>query len=469
MVGGICNIVPDSDLEPLADMSTTEESPNARRSSLLKSAGGDAPTETVLPLQIAAAGDADRTGPARLLEPEPVPGQGLTSRVAPSQNGHGTAMSVQGSEPLRLPLGNGAAGPRTSNGMRDLQQDRVWMPRAAEPFARQQLSEFVELSHRLRVPSLADQLVIGEGEWISTTMIRATAVVICDSIYPGVTGRGHLIDLLMRGLVQPTTHQDVEDSDLVLPVITTDGRIFFDLSTSPNSGVYPEFRLIRVDDRPELWLPPEGAESYEPDGVDDYSGDQVAAIAPTRDLGAQPGKVMGAWPTKAATYELPRECAGPPEVAGTGALIWGSAAAIARGRSFLDADFIVSYAQRKSFGSVYDGDPNSTGLAVLAAKNLEIVVMLDPAMSSAFWIDVDPATGEPAAVLVIDLKGLASVTHAGVWAPLSLHSSAILAKRERERRHNGANAVPSSMAPPGPDFDDDDDDADSQPTTNGIS
>jgi len=44
-----------------------------------------------------------------------------------------------------------------------------------------------------------------------------------------------------------------------------------------------------------------------------------------------------------------------------------------------------------------------------AARNLEIVVLLDPSLGGGVWVDVDPDTGLPVAALAIGLPNLAQL------------------------------------------------------------
>jgi hypothetical protein len=282
------------------------------------------------------------------------------------RNGHGLAALPGVRDPALPSLANGSA-----NGTSKRTLGLLWLPRAAEPFARQQVREFAELAHRRRVPSLADHLAIGTGEWISTAMAQSIALVLCQRVYSGATSPEQLTDLLMECLADPGKRYDPEGSLFELPIVTHDGRILLDVSMSGDQGAQVEFRLIQAR---------HGA-------------------------------------------------GGSADVTGTGALICGPAVEIAGGRPFLDVDVMVSYARRKVFRHACEDDPGNAPQAMRAAEDLEVVVMLDPSARSAVWIDVDPVTGDPAAVLAIDLSGLNEAQQNGSWKPFSIREIVIPDKR----------------------------------------
>ena len=276
--------------------------------------------------------------------------------------------------------------------------ERPSLPRIAQPIARQQIYEFVELARRLRVPSLAGHLAIGAGEWISTAAARATAGKIATYVVSRMaaeqdeaTGQDQaggqetaadddqeaadnegahdlvvvpdqeqleyqdrIEQLLMRPLVVPRKQADAEDMQFTLPIVNANGGISLDVSTTADGAESPQASLVHVNEQLEMQAPQ--ASDIEPKGA-----------------------------------------------AATAAVIWGSAAAIAEGRPYLSVDALMSYARKEAFGEVYKGTPESAAQGMRAARNLEVVVLLDRAMGGGLWIDVDPDTGRPAAALAIEI------------------------------------------------------------------
>ncbi len=85
-----------------------------------------------------------------------------------------------------------------------------------------------------------------------------------------------------------------------------------------------------------------------------------------------------------------------------GVVIWGSVRVIAAGGRILDAETLVRFARWIVFRETYDASPASAILAMRLVRALEVVVIIDPAINGGLWVDVNPATGEPAATLLID-------------------------------------------------------------------
>jgi hypothetical protein len=240
---------------------------------------------------------------------------------------------------------------------------RSYLPAAARPIERQQLTEFVELAHRLRVPSLKAKLAIGSGEWISSAAARSAAFVISTYLLVGARDADEMTDTLMRPLVVPGERGDGKEIGVELPIAISHGRILIDTSMSAGGAQPAHFRLVRVNERPELW-------------PDQAQPDQTPAPGNSRE---------------------------PERSAGTAAVIWGSAAAIPGGHPYLSIDVLMSYARKNAFASVDDGSPASVERAMRAARDLEVVVLLDQAMGGGLWIDVDRESGQPAAVLALEL------------------------------------------------------------------
>jgi hypothetical protein len=212
---------------------------------------------------------------------------------------------------------------------------------------RLQLADFAELAHRHRVPALRDQPAVGYslGNGIAPAVVRAMATVLRSGLRPGLDlSQEHLTDVLMRGLlVVPAAATG--PTPLPLSFTSSCGRIRLAVSMSPAAGPPPATQFLRT-------------------------GDQSA----TR----------------------------------TAAVVCGSAAAVADGRPYLSLDALTSFARRQALRQ--DGHrarPHAAAQAMHTATRLEIVVLLDPARDRGIWVDVDPATGLPAAALAIDLTTLA--------------------------------------------------------------
>lgn len=118
-------------------------------------------------------------------------------------------------------------------------------------------------------------------------------------------------------------------------------------------------------------------------------------------LAARPGQADGGRGAGAPRVELVSDPAG----GGTGVLIWGQAAdvAAAAGGAVLDAGALVSWARQQAFGKIYTGEPDAAAAAVRAARGLEIVLLLDPAIGGGLWVDVDPLAQAPAATLLVEM------------------------------------------------------------------
>jgi hypothetical protein len=259
---------------------------------------------------------------------------------------------------------------------------RSHLPETARPIEYQQLTEFVELAHRLRVPSLKDKLAIGAGEWVSTAAARSAAYVISTYLLVGARDADEMTDKLMRPLLVVSLKQaDGEDIGVDLPIACSHGRILIDTSMSAGGSPPPHFRLVRVNERPELWpasSPPE-----------------TPTQADAADAGAR------------ADADAHAAGAEPDRSAGTAAVIWGSAAAIAGGHPYLSIEALMSYARKNAFASADDGGAASAEQAMRAARDLEVVVLLDQSMGGGLWIDVDRENGQPAAVLAVELHNAA--------------------------------------------------------------
>lgn len=118
-------------------------------------------------------------------------------------------------------------------------------------------------------------------------------------------------------------------------------------------------------------------------------------------LAAGAGRADGGPGAAAPRVELVSDPAGGR----TGVLVWGPAGdvAAAAGGALLDAGALVSWARQQAFGKIYAGQPAAAAAAVRAARDLEIVLLLDPGIGGGLWVDVDPAAQAPAATLLIEM------------------------------------------------------------------
>lgn len=93
-------------------------------------------------------------------------------------------------------------------------------------------------------------------------------------------------------------------------------------------------------------------------------------------------------------------------VAATAVVITGSARDVAvtlRTRR-LTGELLLTYARRAAWAAAYDGTPGAVKSAMGMMRGLEIVALADPAISGGLWVEIDPATQEPAATVLIDMR-----------------------------------------------------------------
>lgn len=129
-------------------------------------------------------------------------------------------------------------------------------------------------------------------------------------------------------------------------------------------------------------------------GLRGGSSNPVAEPAP-----APPGDDGDEQSDSLATASSPKDPT--REAFATGAVLCGSAAAIAVGRRILEADALLAYARRRIWEELYDGTPKSVIPALRALEALHVVLLLDPSIGGGLWVDVDPARQLPAASLLI--------------------------------------------------------------------
>jgi hypothetical protein len=337
--------------------------------------------------------------------------------------------------------------------------DRPGLPAAAQPALRQQLAEFVELSHRLRVPSLAGRLALDPGESITTTLVKAMAFVIRRHVYPGSPiSQEQLTEQLMRILVVPGQLGETDDMQLTLPLAISHGRISLDVSAAlaekkTAGSPQPRTRLVRAGDRPELCEPLAQVGTGSP-ARERGDGDGAAGSANAEDEGTSgPGPAAGSQPgngpaaangaggetradaggadgehhddqPESRTSAADSNASQAPEAdsadahdggsaevqsaVGTAALIWGPAAAIADGRRYLSTDALMSYARTQAFDQLYRHSAATAAQGMRAVRGLEVVVLLDKSIGGGLWIDVDPETGCASVALAIEVLDIVS-------------------------------------------------------------
>jgi hypothetical protein len=137
--------------------------------------------------------------------------------------------------PGAVPAGDGpGAGPAqpgsTPDPLAGLQAERdaadaERLRQVFEQAALRQLADFVELEHRLRVPSLAGNLDLGDGEYITLAVIKAAALIALNFV-PGFSDL-RVVDNLMKAMLLPRLLEDVEGS-IGLPLVRLHGGVSLD-------------------------------------------------------------------------------------------------------------------------------------------------------------------------------------------------------------------------------------------------
>ena len=260
------------------------------------------------------------------------------------------------------PAGNGRAGesPEGSGPAVPVAAGRRYVPPDVLESVRGQVADFADFTHRGRA-KLPDQLrALGSGGGITAQVVRKIAAeVIRAELAPwlGVDEQS-LCDSLMLSLVAPGELVELTRSQRASFVVTR-GQLMIDVSTAEVGNQKPVTHLVAL---------PARQAPAEPDA--DGSG---ARAAPA-DGGESP----------------------PPAAA----VIVGAAAVASR--PYLSLDRLMSHARRAVFEHVSSA-AHSTGGGLQAARQLEIVVLMEPALGGGLWIDVNPATSLPEAALAIAL------------------------------------------------------------------
>jgi hypothetical protein len=228
---------------------------------------------------------------------------------------------------------------------------------------RQQVGDFADFAHRSRIaPDPADALqALGCGGGITARAVETIADAL-DSTN-ALAGLGDnkqaRTDSLLLSLVAPEEPDQLTERQRQ-SFVSWRGRLALDVSMAPIEGE-PAIRVIRLGDDPGHQLP---------------AGDGQVSTASDADLTAP--------------------CA---------VVIVGSAAHIAGDRPYLSLDCLMTYARSKVYRSGgLSGAPPTPAAGLQAARNLEIVVLLDRWLDGGLWIDVDRANGRAAAALAIGLS-----------------------------------------------------------------
>jgi hypothetical protein len=278
--------------------------------------------------------------------------------------------------------------------------DRPRLARAAEPMVRQQLSEWVEIAHRSRVPSLSGRQGSDGSESISAAAVRAIARLACGYVHSD-SDEDAVADQLMRNLISPPQISAAQVMQQYPTVTISKKQLRLDLARveEEDDAATPHVELLRLPDQPELRPADLAAVTAGPGPATDTSDSDQAGDgqAEPEETGAGGGQEERGGRSGALVARVP----------GTAAIMWGPVAAIAAGHTYLSLDTIMAYARTRAFERARDQrhTPQAAALGMRAVRALEIVVLVSAGMRRALWIDVDPADGEPAAVTAIDLDG----------------------------------------------------------------
>jgi hypothetical protein len=264
--------------------------------------------------------------------------------------------------------------------------ERLPLPPAFRQELRMQLADFAERAHQKRLnPEGPDML--GSGGGITEAVVRAMAEVIPAQNLPGpARSEEDRADLLL-GALAATDPERVAEAGHV-SFVTLRGRLMLDVSTAAIDGESLSTRFIRLPNRSE---PPgqdaAGEDAADQNAADQNAADQNAADQNAADQEATESRDDREWPARYA------------------AVICGPAAVIAGGRPFLGMDALTTYARRQAFSTVSDDTgAQAARSGMRAAHGIEIVVLLDPSLGGGVWVDVDPATGLPAAAMSIAVR-----------------------------------------------------------------
>jgi hypothetical protein len=260
--------------------------------------------------------------------------------------------------------------------------ERLPLPPTFRQELRMQLADFAERAHQNRLKPGGPEM-LGSGGGITEAVVLAMAEVLPGQKLTGPAGSDEDRADLLLGALAATDPKQVAEAGHV-SFITLRGRLMLDVSTAPIDGELPSTRFVRLANRSE----PPGPDAAGPNGAKQNAADQKAADQKAADQKAADQKAAGSRDGR----ERPARYA---------AVICGPAAVIAEGRPFLGMDALTTYARRQAFSSDDDTGPEAARSRMRAAHGIEIVVLLDPSLDGGVWVDVDPATGRPAAAMSI--------------------------------------------------------------------
>lgn len=241
--------------------------------------------------------------------------------------------------------------------------DRSHVPPGVLESMRKQVADFADFAHRTRiVADSADALqALGCGGGITAAVVEQMAAELYRMKAAPSLGADQRTqtDSLLLSLVAPQQPENLTERQRQA-FISWRGRLALDVSMSPVEGE-PTTTVVRMHDAPERQLP--------------AGGGQVG---------------------EASDADLTAPCA---------VVILGSAAYIAEERPYLSLDRLMAYARSKAYRSGGPaGAPEAQSAGLQAARNLEIVVLLDRWLDGGLWIDVDRSNGRPAAALAIGVS-----------------------------------------------------------------
>ncbi len=251
-----------------------------------------------------------------------------------------------------------------------------------------QLADFAERAHQQRVKRDGAQ-PLGQGGGITDVVVRAMAEEISAHELPSPADNQNDRTLLLFGALAAA---GMKQKQAHASFVIVRGRLMLDVSTADIGEKPPTVRFVRLPDRPE----PADLETAELQAADLQAADLQAA------------DLQAAGQDSADRITAEHDPTGPEHDGARptryAAVICGPAAAIASPRPFLGMDALMAYARRQAVIKSGDAaDPQAARRGMRVAHGIEIVVLLDRSLGGGVWVDVDPATGRPAATMSIDL------------------------------------------------------------------
>jgi hypothetical protein len=272
--------------------------------------------------------------------------------------------------------------------------ERLPLPPTFRQELRMQLADFAERAHQSRLKPGGPEM-LGSGGGITEAVVQAMAEVLPAQNLTGPAGSEEDRADLLLGALAATDPKQVAEAGHV-SFITLRGRLMLDVSTAPIDGEAPTTRFVRLPNRAE----PPGHSAAGQNGAGQNGAGQNGA---GQNGAGQNGAGQNGAGQNGADQETARSRDDRERPARYAAVICGPAAVIAEGRPFLGMDALTTYARRQAFSSD-DASPEGARSRMRAAHGIEIVVLLDPSLDGGVWVDVDPATGLPAAAMSIAVR-----------------------------------------------------------------